>query len=383
MVTGIAALVAMPTVLGALPVGSADRAAAQLLTRVHRSTTTPYAGYAESTGGLALPATDQLSSVGDLLGGHTRTRVWWRAADDWRVDTLGPSGEEDVHRAGSGVWTWDYESDRATFSRADPAGTVRLPVAADTTPADLGRRLLADARPGEVSALAPRRIAGRQADGLRLRPQDPLTSIERVDVWADRSTGIPLRVDVFGAGSTVPAMSTTFLDFSAERPSAAETDFAPPASARVRLGDRFDLVRLITYLAGPLPPATLAGMPREDLLGAGSAIGVYGRGVTELVAAPLPWREADALRRQLATAPGVTSGPAGLSLAIGPLGLLLTGGDASGRSWLLTGTVTLPALVRAATEIASTAESADTAESAHTGGASAQTGGASPRAGAS
>src|SRR4029453_13306921 len=76
---------------------------------------------------------------------------------------------------------------------------ARLPQAPDLLPPDLARRLLADAAPGDgLTALPPRRVAGIAAAGLRFTPGDPDTTIDRLDVWADPATGLPLQVELAG-----------------------------------------------------------------------------------------------------------------------------------------------------------------------------------------
>ena len=75
---------------------------------------------------------------------------------------------------------------------------------------------------------------------------------------------------------------------------------------------------------------------------------MYGVGVTEFAAAPLPDRLEDALSAQLKTAAVKT--PAGLATSIGPLSLLLTP-DRFGVAWLLTGTVTPQTLAQAAAQL--------------------------------
>ena len=129
---GVAALVALPPVVGALPARQDGVATAELLARVDRSDTRGYSGYVEALGGLALPRTDVLSSVTDLLGDRTRLRVWWRGEEDWRVDTVQAGGESGLHVGADGAWTWDYERNTATLTSEPP---VRLPRAADLDPA--------------------------------------------------------------------------------------------------------------------------------------------------------------------------------------------------------------------------------------------------------
>lgn len=354
VVTAVLALVVTPRVVRALPVPGAhdDTSAASLLQRMRASWSHPYAGYVESAGALALPASAQFESVAALLGARTQLRVWWRAADDWRVDTLSPTGEQSTRTSPSAVWVWDFEDNRVTRTVAERPGEVRLPRDADILPPQLAARLLADASPAEVSRLAAVRVAGRVADGLRLRPSAALSSIGRVDVWADRASGVPVRVDVFGRTAAVPAMSSTFLDFAATAPPVTDIQFQPPPGSRLRTGTRPDVVGIVRRFAPAEPPEELLGMPRTAAPVGLEAVGQYGHGVTQLVVAALPPRLARSLRSQLRLATGVAALPEGLEVAAGPVALLLTERAATGQDWLLTGTVTPEGLVRAATELA-------------------------------
>ena len=351
MVAATLGVAAVPLVLRELPVGGDHPDPSRLLARMQAVKDAPYAGYAESTGSLTFPVSDQFEPVTSLFGGRTQLRVWWRSAEDWRVDTLDPAGERSLHVSASGVWQWDFEDDRATRTTPEPDGTVRLPRADDGLAPALASRLLSEATGAQASALPSRRVAGRPADGIRVRPGDPRSSVDRIDVWADRASGIPVTVDVYGRGSDRPALSTTFLDFSPTTPTARETAFTPPPSSRVRVGTRFDLVEAISRFTQAEPPAQLIGYARQEPLPGTGGIGVYGRGVTELAVAPLPRRQAGSLGNQLRVAVGARQLPQGLSVSVGPIGLLLTEPDAEGRQWLLTGTVTPEGLVAAATEL--------------------------------
>ena len=62
----VAVLVALPFAVRYAPVSVPDAAPVALLARIQASATKPYAGYAESTGALALPTTDQLDDVATL-----------------------------------------------------------------------------------------------------------------------------------------------------------------------------------------------------------------------------------------------------------------------------------------------------------------------------
>lgn len=344
---GVAVLVALPAVIAALPVRQSGIAAADLLARIRQPTIAPYSGYAEASGGVALPVTRQLGDVADLFGGTTQLRVWWRGASDWRVDTISVAGESDMHAGPRGTWTWDYEANRATWTGGTARPAVRLPRAGDLLPTNLARRMLSEANPDEVTRLASKRVAGRDAPGLRLRPRAPASTIDHVDVWADRRTGLAVRVDIAGGGSRV--LSTAFLDFATHVPAAAETAFVPPRTAQVRTRDEPDLAAEIDRFGDATPPPSLAGLARNAALPSFGAIGVYGTGVTEFAVVPLPVRTTFSLMRQLGDAAART--PSGLAMVIGPLSLLLTDPDPTGGSWLLTGTVTPDTLAKAAAQV--------------------------------
>ena len=309
VLVGVGVLLATPSLVGALPGRGAAVRAGDLLARINRSAGTPYSGYATATGTLALPVTGQFDSVAWLLGGTTQLRVWWRGARDWRVDSIAATGETGQHRTRAALWTWDYEGNRATLEQGLLDPPARLPVAADLLPSGLARRLLTDARGAEVTSLPSRRIAGRDTQGLRLRPADRRTTVDHVDVWADATSAIPLRVDVVGARNTHPTMSAEFTDFSTAVPAASVTAFAPPGDARLQERHLPDLVAFLSRFSSVQPPATLAGLPWNGRRRQEGAVGLYGRGVTALVAIPIPPSQAAEVRRQLATAPGIADTP--------------------------------------------------------------------------
>jgi hypothetical protein len=343
----VAALVALPTAIGALPARSSDVSAAELLARVKASGSVGHSGYAESVGGLDLPLTSDFTALTSLLGDRTRIRSWWRGEQDWRVDTVQTTGEAGTYRASDGIWSWDYEQD-TIIRTSEP--TVRLPRVSDVEPAALARRLLSEARPADVSRIPSRRVAGRDAAGLRLRPSDSGTTIDRVDVWVDVPTGLALRVEIYGKNAARPVLETAFLDFSSQPPPPSATRFTPADPSEVRGETNPDLAAAINIFAPVVAPPTLAGLPgRQGIIGLGS-VGSYGSGLTLLVAVPLPGRISRPLRDQLARTPGATKTAQGVRIAVGPLSLLLT--DArERRSWLLTGTVTAATLDTAAAQL--------------------------------
>ena len=186
---GLALVVGTPLTLRALPAQDQDVSATTLLARVDASSGHPYSGYAESLGTLELPVADRFTDVGALFGERTRMRVWWQSPEEWRVDKLLATGETDLfHGRGGDTTTWDYEKNDVTHYR-DPS--IRLPRTSDLLPPEVVRRLLSDVSPDELSRLAPRHVAGRDALGLRLAPAAPQSSIDHVDIWVDPETVDP------------------------------------------------------------------------------------------------------------------------------------------------------------------------------------------------
>lgn len=350
----VCALGALPAVLDALPAADAGTSAAALRERALASASLGWSGYAESSGGLLLPEftglpdfARSLGTVADLLSDRTTMRVWWRAPDDNRVDVITSAGETDVHRDAAGTWTWDYLAQTAT--RTAP-GAVALPTAPDLVPAALGRRLLSEAAPDELSRAGARTVAGRDALGVRVRPSQPAASVGEVDVWVDRSSGLPLAVDVLGRGLTQPSLTTRFLDLDLTRPAAATTGYDPPAGVRVRTGSADVFGPAAVLLRRVALPAALAGLPRRPVTGPPTGVALYGRGVTGLAVVPVPRVVSGGFRALLAKLTDQVTDVLGTRATAGPMGLMLVD-TGRGTDYLVAGTVTFDALTTAATEL--------------------------------
>jgi len=125
--------------------------------------------------------------------------------------------------------------------------------------------------------------------------------------------------------------------------------FTPPPDATLLTAPDTD--ELIAEAGERAPdaslPGELAGLPRRSFAGVPDAVGVYGRGVTLLAAAPVPGRLADGLREALTASPEAVTDALGTRVAAGPLGLMLVD-RRDGPAYVLTGTVTLDALADAA-----------------------------------
>lgn len=341
---GVLLLLGTPFAVRALPARDADLTAVEVVQRVRASSDLPYTGLVTSRGGVELPQDDSLSSVAKLLGRDGTLRVWWADSRTWRVASLRPTGETDHLHAGGLTTRWVYESKNVTVF---PDVPVRLPHGMDLLPPVLGRRVLEGARPEELARLGAERVAGRSALGVRLTPADPQSSVGSVDVWADRETGVPLRVELRGRTGPV-VLASRFTDFEQRRPEDGTLSFTPPPEARVRFDSTADLASAADRYADRVVPETLAGLPgRVDGV---DSVGVYGRGPTLLLALPVRARDARALRGELRERPGSECVDEGDLVSTGPVSMLLTR-RRFGEDWLLAGTVTPAALRTAADEI--------------------------------
>lgn len=346
LVAVVAAVVlAAPLAPRLLPASASDVTAAELLSRVQASGDQPYSGYVETDGAVQLPVGNDFSDLSELFGDRLRLRVWWADEQSWRVNRLLLSGEEDLVHDGNATTSYDYERARAVLSR-DPA--TRLPRTSDLVPPSLGRITTDGADASEVSRLPARRIAGVSAPGLRLDPASEATTIDHVDLWVDEETGLALEVNVYATGSDTPVLTSRFEDFSAERPTAHEVAVSWSGQVEQERADTVDLADAANRYAPFKVPRNVAGLRRRTDSGVG-AVGVYGTGVTRLIAVPLRDSDADTVRDALLASPTAVTTRAGTLVSVGPLSVFLAAED--GFNYVVAGTVTADTVTAAAKDL--------------------------------
>ncbi len=339
----------LPYLSQAGPVEVAPASPTETVRAIQESGGTPHTGLVTSAGTVQVPDDETFTAITTIFGQENRIRVFWQDEEHWRLDRIRPTGETDLFRTPISTTRWVFESGRVRISLPAP---VRLPDTSDALPDTLARRVLQGVRPEELSTLAVRRIAGRDAVGIRLQPSDTQSSIDRVDVWADSSTGIPLDVKVY-AGAARPTLSTAYEQLDLAPPQPQDLEFEPPPSADVTFEELPDLASESNAFAPYLAPARLAGLPlREDRpdLPTG-AVGVYGRGPTVLLFLPLRGRAAEPLREQLGQTTSSDSTPSGTAVDMGAISVLVTPERFRGSGFLLVGTVRPEALEQAAVEL--------------------------------
>ena len=251
--------------------------ARQLESKILGSQHLSFSGYAESDATFGLPPLPAFASVTPLLDGVTRMRVWQATPDRWRVDTLSDTGENDTYQDGDNTFVWDSGEQLLTgiYGPQD----IRLPRAADLTPAALAVRIIGEAGPdAKVSLLPPQRVAGQSAAGLAVRPASPQSTIAQADIWASPATGLPLLVQVFGRGVAQPALQTEFLEAGPWQPdnSVLAPQLGPGTGFTSTTPGNF--AGVLKNLDDEVLPGTLGGLARAP--SPVPQIGVYGTGLT-------------------------------------------------------------------------------------------------------
>lgn len=351
MAAGTLLLCALPAVVAGWPVPASAVSAAQLRSRILSSTGVPYQGYAESSAELGLPSLPDLGDVTSLLDGTTDQYAWYRSASQWRADVITTGGETDTYEAGElGTFEWDYSSNMLTqITGSEP---VRLPRAADLLPPALAVRLVSYAGPTtKVSRLPTQRIAGVDAAGLRLTPTGTTSIIRAVDVWADPRTGLPVAVEIFGRGYAGPVLVSRFIDVSFARPLAATVTPVLGPGTGYTSTSLPDVTRIL-HGYGPVLPTSLGGQSRVAGPNGLPDVAAYGSGFGRFAVIPVPGGTGSSLL-QAATSAGVTV-QLGTSTAVviqTPLLNVLLTQPAGGSVYLLTGTVTVAVLERAARQL--------------------------------
>lgn len=365
----VAVVCLLPSVVAAWSAPNTTTDPARLRELILASAAQPYQGYADTFGAVALPDLPALGDVAALLGGSNRMRAWYASATRWRVAMLPAIGETDTYRTASGTYVWDFERNLLTFTIGEPP--VRLPRAADLLPPDLARRLLrgptgqvrttgpSGTDAGSLSALPSQRVAGVNAAGLRLTPNDPDTTVGRVDVWADPATGLPLRVEVAGRdGRTI--FTSRFLELAQRAPSADLLEPASPDSAGHTVTSGQDVATALNGIARVPLPAVLAGHPRltapggvADVIG----LGAYGAGLAMFVVVAVPGRTGSQTLQKLREGggvPAVVADGEAYQINTSLLNALIVrspGDRQRRRTYLLLGSVSPELLRRAGTEL--------------------------------
>ena len=280
---GLAVLCGLPVIASALPVSVPPLTASALRARILASADESFAGYAESNATFGLPPLSGLTGLTALLDGVTKMRVWQATPARWRVDVLSDAGERDTYALSDALsYIWDSGDQLLTEVRGPQ--TFRLPRPADLVPPALALRLLSEAsRQARFSVIAPLRVAGQSAAGLRMTPADPASTVGQVDIWADPSSGLPLMVEIFPRGSAHPALQSQFFQVSRWQPDSRVLTPVDGPGTGFTVTNAGSLAGALSDLGLVALPAELAGRIRFPVEPGFEAIGVYGGGLSTFV----------------------------------------------------------------------------------------------------
>ena len=202
----------------------------------------------------------------------TELRVWWRGNQDWRVDEITPSGEQDLARRRDRTCGRGTTSRPASNSiRTWPRRARTLPRADDLVPASLARRLLSQARPGEVHRIASKRVAGSDGRRAALRPgRTAVDDRAGRRVGAARARGCRSRSRSTANRATAAtrpcSWRRTMLDLDTGRAAGSSTAFVPPPGGAGHTQQAPDLLALAGRVQNFTLPPTLGGLStRFDL----------------------------------------------------------------------------------------------------------------------
>ncbi len=325
------------------------RTAAQLLAEVAQGTAKPlgpFTATVQTTTDLGLPQLPQSAQpggTGSPTSGTQSITIWYRDAQHVRVAEPVQAGESDLRLSGRTAWLWSSTTQTAT-RLALPAHVTGLPGAGlpgaggtgvapkfsptagptSLTPAAAASQVLAAVGPSTVVAVQSNvDVAGRAAYQLALAPRSSKSLVGQVLIAIDASRDIPLRVEVFGRGSTGPVFRVGFTSLAFGTPAASNFSFTPPPGATVKQQVVPSSLQSALKQAGLNPaslnPASMSGLPPAGSSQSGrSALGprlgqaggpqVIGQDWLSVVASPPSPQVAAAVQSMLsASGPGIPS----------------------------------------------------------------------------
>jgi hypothetical protein len=349
---GIALLCGLPAIVGAWPVPASSLSASALRARILRSADVPYQGYTESSVDLDLPSLPDLGDVSSLLDGITDQYAWYRSPGQWRADVITATGETDTYQTSKGTFQWSYSANLLT--QIVGAQPVRLPQASDLLPPALALRLLGFASSAtHISRLPTQRVAGTDAAGLQLVPDDPTTTIAAVDIWAEPASGLPVEVDIIGRGSSQPVLVSRFLELNQTRPPLSVVTPDPAPGVGVTTTRLPDISGILNRFGSALP-GQIAGMNRVATPSGLDDVAAYGSGFSRFTVLPLPNGVGQSALKAAedAGAGGIAlSGGTGALIDTPLLTVLLAQSQSGGPVFLLTGAVTPALMVTAGSDL--------------------------------
>jgi outer membrane lipoprotein-sorting protein len=226
---------------------------AQLLTELAQAAgqpAGPFTATVQQTANLGLPelpGISQTSVAASLSDGTQAIDIWYGGPKQLRIAVPVQAGESDLRRDGSTVWLWNSKTQTATQvtlparvpasdgnGAAGAGGSSASPQPPDTPQAAATQVLQAIGPSTVVGVQSNVYVAGRPAYQLSLVPKSSQSLVGQVLLAVDASSGIPLRVEVYGRGPAGLAYSLGYTSLAFGTPAATNFSFTPPAGATVQ-----------------------------------------------------------------------------------------------------------------------------------------------------
>ncbi|MGH3493433.1 MAG: LolA family protein [Sciscionella sp.] len=231
-VVGIA-LIAAPASAGPAPSLPSVTPTA-LVSSVLTAKTPAFSGTISADNELGLPA---LPSMPQLANGTSRYQLYSDGHGRARLSIPRRDSALTLVEDGNAVYSYNSGTRAATKTELPRHGKAHRALGKQTS-ADPGK--LADELIGVlkqhsvVSVRGTGTVAGRSAYELVLQPKpSEKTLLRQVRIAVDAKTRMPLQVEVFGNGSSGPALQVGFSSLSTAAPDAALFHFTPPAGVKV------------------------------------------------------------------------------------------------------------------------------------------------------
>ncbi len=253
--------------------------------------------------------TNNLFPSGALLGNTASAlmtgatgRLWVTGDGRARLELQSDAGDVQLMWNPPAVTVYDASSNtvyRATLP-ADSASSSGSPDAGPPGLSQIDDLLTRLGAHAAISQAQPTNVAAQPAYGVTLSPRHDGGLLASAELVWDAATGVPLRVAIFGQGSSAPALRLEVTDISYGPVAADTVAVSPPANAKVvdlgTIGKHAPAaqgtnapvtgIAAVEAAAGfPVTaPDTLVGLPRRDvrLVGEGDSqavLVVYGEGL--------------------------------------------------------------------------------------------------------
>ena len=285
MVTVVGIVVGATAAASAAAPSLPAKTPAQLLTELGQASSrpaSPFTATVQQTANLGLPELPGMSQASgvtsSLLAGTQSMDIWYGGPKQMRIAVPVQAGESDLRRDGSTVWLWNSKTLTATQvtlpahvpakgikngnGAAGAGGTSKSPQPPDTPQAAASQLLKAIGPSTVVGVQSNVYVAGRPAYQLSLAPKSSQSLVGRVLLAVDASSGIPLRVEVYGRGSAGLAYSLGYTKLAFGTPAATNFSFTPPPGATVKKQ---------TVPSDPSALLQQLGLPSSPTAGSGSS----------------------------------------------------------------------------------------------------------------